>query len=344
MAGWIDDIGRQAADLLNPTVFEYFRQGAGAETALAEGPAAWATLRLRPRVLRDVSAVSTSTTVLGIPLETPILVAPTAAQHQAHPEAEVATGQGASKAGSLMCVSSSAAFSHQAINETGAPWWAQVYVVRDRSQTRDLLARLRPAGASAVVLTADTPVLGARAVREAELVQALSGDQVTYYGGTPVEPAVLRQADDLTFDDIAWVAAESGLPVLVKGVLRADDARTAVAAGAAGIVVSNHGGRQLNAAVPTARALPRIADALVGTGAEVLVDGGLRSGEHVLAALALGARAVLIGRPVLWALTVGGANGVHQLLSRLTGELRQAMALVGAQDINQLAADLIDVG
>jgi 4-hydroxymandelate oxidase len=342
MTRWTDTWEAEAAERLNPVLYAYFRQGAGAETALGEARAAWDGLRLRPRVLRDVSAVTTGRTVLGTPVSTPVLAAPSALQHRAHPGGVTATAQGVAKAGSLVCVSSSITVPYTAVRDTGAPWWAQVYVLRDRGLTRALLERAREAGARAVVLTADTPVLGARAVKEPELVAALGGERVTYYGGAEVAPQVLRQASDLTFRDIEWVASASGLPVLVKGVLRGDDARAAIDAGAAGIVVSNHGGRQLDTALPTARALPDVADALAGTDAEVYVDGGIRTGAHVLAALALGARAVLVGRPVLWALATRGADGVAALVSGLTEELRLAFALTGATGPEDVGADLLE--
>jgi 4-hydroxymandelate oxidase len=341
---WIDESERRAARRLNPTVYEYFSQGAGAELALREAEAAWDALRLRPSVLRDVADVDTATELFGVRLGTPVLAAPTALQNQADPEGEFATGRGLARAGSLLCVSSSAAIDYEQLAATGAPWWAQMYVLRDRALTKDLLQRLRPAGASAVLLTADAPLLGARRVKEPELISALPPGRVAYYGGVPVEASALKQDPALTEADIEWIAATSELPVLVKGVLRADDAVRAVRAGAAGVVVSNHGGRQLAAALPVARALPAVASAVAALdpAIPVLVDGGIRDGEHVLAALALGAKAVLLGRPVLWALASGGEQAVADLFTRITADLARAMALAGAPDLARIPPGLVE--
>lgn len=342
MTRWIDELEQQARQRLSPGIYEYYRQGAGQEISLSEAESGWDALRLRPRVLRDVATVSTRTTVLGTELATPILVAPMAMQFEADPEAEAATATGTANAGSLLCVSSTITVPYQKVRDTGAPWWAQVYVFSDRGLTRELLVRAREAGAGAIVLTADTPLLGARKVRSYEELQALR-DPGPHYGGVPVNLTApdSGNARDITFDDIARIAADAQLPVLVKGILRGDDASTAVRAGAAGIIVSNHGARQLDPVVSTADALPEVADALAGTDAELIVDGGIRRGTHVLAALALGARAVLLGRPVLWALTVGGASLVQRLIDDLTAELVLAMTLAGAPTPAELSPDLV---
>jgi 4-hydroxymandelate oxidase len=341
MARWIDEVEGRAAQRLHPTVYGYYRQGAGPQTARDEAEAAWRALRLRPRVLRDVSAVSTATTVLGGEVSTPILVAPTALQDQADPDGDLATARAVAAFGSVVCVSSSTAAPLSALAATGAAWWAQLYVLAERDRTADMVARVAAAGARALVLTVDTPVLGARAIREPHLIRALSGRHVTYYGGQPVPADALRQARDLTLADIGRLRAESGLPVVVKGVLRGEDARDAVQAGAAAVIVSNHGGRQLDAAISTAEALPDVVAALRGSGAEVYVDGGLRHGEHILAALALGARAVLIGRSVIWALASEGEGGVGRLLHDLQAELTLGMTLVGAPSTAELTPDLV---
>ncbi|EFC82786.1 alpha-hydroxy acid oxidase [Parafrankia sp. EUN1f] len=335
MSGWLDELEQQAAAVLPKDVYDYFRQGAGTHAALDEATPAWDALRLHPRVLRDVTSVTTDTTVLGTPVQTPVLVAPTAAQHVVEPGGAVATALGAAKAGSLTCVSCMTSRPYTDIRDGGAPWWAQVYVLRDRSLTQDLVGRAEAAGAAALVLTVDTPVIGDRPF------PAPRAD-APWYGGellTSYPPGGI--ATDLTFDDITWLRDVSRLPVIVKGVLRADDALAAVRAGAGAVVVSNHGGRQLDAAIPTATALPAVARALAGTGAEVYVDGGIRGGVHILAALALGARAVLLGRPVLWALATRGADGVRHLLSTLTAELRHAMTLAGARSLDDLTPDLL---
>jgi 4-hydroxymandelate oxidase len=344
----IDELRRRALDRLPPPVSEYFDQGAGEGISTAEAVDAWARIRLRPRLLRDVSSISTATRVLDHDLATPICVAPSAFHRAAHPDGEVATALGTAAVGSLMAVSSNSGSAFEQIGATGVRWWLQAYVLRDRGLTEEFLRRGCAAGASAVVLTADTPVVGrkhtaGRTIWEVspDDYQLVNVDQ----GGRP--DSALDKADDMTPDIIGWLREVTGLPVVVKGVLRADDARTAVSAGASAVQVSNHGGRQLDQAVATADALPEIVAALADSGAEVYVDGGIRQAEHVLAALALGARAVFLGRPVLWALAAGGQSGkggkdaVAGLLGELTDDLSHVMTLAGARTTAEITADLI---
>ncbi|WP_439145902.1 alpha-hydroxy acid oxidase [Streptomyces coacervatus] len=262
-------------------------------------------------------------------------------QRRADPEGEAATARGVARAGSLLAVTSNTAIPFSALPASGAPWWVQVYVARDRSLTVEVLERARAAGARAVVLTADTPVIGSHGRPGAHVADFVGPEDL--YGNVTGIPAreAAEHAADLTPDVIAWLGEQTGLPVVVKGVLRGDDAREFAAAGASGLLVSNHGGRQLDGLVPTAWALPEVAEAVAGTGTEVYVDGGLRRGTHILAALALGARAVFVGRPVLWALTVAGDGGVARLLDELTGELAEAMRLTGALSLDQVERDLL---
>ena len=327
----------RAAQALPEDVRQYYASGAGDSTAVGE--AGWGGWRLRPRVLRDVSAVDTSLDLLGTRLSTPVLVAPTALHGLAHPEGETATARGTAAAGSLLVLSTRA--SRRLEEVPAGPWWFQAYVMRDRGLTRALVQRAAAAGATAVVVTGDTPYLGIRpgAGRTAlapdplvNLAQHLAaGDD----GGRSTE-----QDPSADLDCIAEIAAAAGLPVLVKGVLRADDAVACFDAGAAGVVVSNHGGRQLDRAVPTSHALPEVAAAVAGRGA-VLVDGGIRSGTDVVTALALGADAVLLGRPVLWALAAGGADGVRDCLTAVTADLSHVMGLAGARSLPELTSDLV---
>jgi 4-hydroxymandelate oxidase len=262
---------------------------------------------------------------------TPVAVAPTGFHGLASPEGELATARGAAMAGALMVVSSRSTRRLEDIAEVtadgGGAWWFQVYVMRDRDLTARLVSRAVAAGARALVLTADTPVLGRKRRDRGE--DLITGAEFTVNTGPLADPGQAEQAADVTFADIGWLARLSGLPVLVKGVLRADDARACVTAGAAGVIVSNHGGRQLDRAMPAALALPAVA-AELGPSIPVFADGGLRTGEDVLAALGLGARAVFLGRPVLWALACGGADGVRDLLTEMTGDLAHVMALAGA--------------
>ncbi len=338
---WIDTLMHEAEQRLSGPVLTYFRQGAGLGLSAAEAESHWNALRLLPHVLRDVSAVSTRTSVLGTEVGTPVLVAPTTLQRQAHEEGEAAMVQGATAANSLVCVSSNAGVPFEVLADS-APWWVQAYVLRDRQLTVDMLERARLAGAKAVVLTADTPVVGQKHSTGPSVWETVPPEHLlANIPGQVLEETRLDKAADLTPASIDWLRTTTGLPVVVKGVLRADDARECVAAGASAIWVSNHGGRQLDGAVATARALRPVVEALADTTAEVYVDGGIRNGRHVLTALALGARAVFVGRPALWALAVGGAAGVQRLLADFTSELAHAMALTGAPDLPSLTCDLV---
>lgn len=305
-------------------VHGYYAGGAGEQLSLSEAEDAWRDVRLRPRVLRDVSALTTATTLLGTRLASPLLVGPTAAHGLAHPDGEVATARGTAAAGSLLVLSTR---SSRPLEEVPAgPWWFQSYVVADRSRTLDRVRRAAAAGATAVVLTGDVPWLGAR---HGPTRLQLTG---------PADPGDVQ--DPSAGLEVIGELAAAGLPVLVKGVLRGDDALACLDAGAAGVVVSNHGGRQLDRALPTSRALPEVAAAVAGR-APVLVDGGLRSGLDVLCALALGADAVLLGRPVLWALAAGGAEGVERCLRVLADDLAHVMGLAGAASLAEVGPDLV---
>jgi 4-hydroxymandelate oxidase len=290
-------------------------------------------------VLRDVGEVDTALTLLGTPLRTPVLVAPSALQGLAHPEGEAATAAGAAAAGSLLVLSTRSSTPIEQVPR--GPWWFQAYVMRDRDLTRALVERAAAAGATAVVLTGDTPYVGRKrrqgvptgVDRLVNLAQHLAD-------GAALDDASIEQDPSADLHCIDDLARASGLPVLVKGVLRGDDAVACLDAGAAGVVVSNHGGRQLDRAVPTAVALPEVVAAVAGR-APVLADGGLRSGLDVLCALALGADAVLLGRPVLWALAADGAHGVEQCLRAVTDDLANSMALAGARRLHEVSADLV---
>jgi 4-hydroxymandelate oxidase len=333
---------------LDPAVYDYVAGGADDELTLTENLAAWSRLRLRPRVLRDVRRVDTATTLLGTPVPTPILVAPTGYHGLLHPEGEAATAAGAAAAGSLMVVSTQANRSLEEVagRAPGAPRWFQVYVHVDHGFTEELVGRAAAAGYSALVLTADLPVLGNRRRDVRNRLQfppgMVLGNAVERYGieGADVLAHASRFDPGLEPATIAWLHRSSGLPVLVKGVLRGDDAEAFVAAGAAGIVVSNHGGRQLDTALAGADALPEVVAAVDGRVA-VLVDGGVRRGTDVVKALCMGASGVLVGRPVLWGLASGGAEGVRTVLEGLHEELLRAMALCGVVSLPELTPDLL---
>lgn len=321
----------------------YFGAAAGTGVSLPEGIADWTALRFRPRVLQDLRRIDTSTTVLGTRVETPIMVAPMAQQLAAHPDAERAMGRAAAATGSLLGVSTNTAVPFADVAATGAPWWFQVYITRDRSLTELLVGRAVAAGATALALTVDMMALLPDDVNPRNWPDGPSKERMTNLTAAEIAAAGPEGAGtdfNVTFDDIGWLRELSGVPVLVKGVLRGDDAARCMEAGAAGIVVSTHGGRRLGPSVTSARALPEIVEA-VGDGGEVFVDSGIRTAEHVAAALALGARGVFIGRPALWALSAQGEAGVKSVLADLTTDLRQVMLQLGAPTIADLTPDLI---
>jgi 4-hydroxymandelate oxidase len=360
---------RRARELLPSEVYDYYAGGSGRERTLRANAKAWRQLWLAPRVLRDVSAVDTAASLLGAAMATPVGVAPTAFHRMAHAEGELATAAGAARAGALYVLSTRSTHRIEDVGAVvaaaGGTWWYQVYVMRDRELTAAMVRRAAMAGAAALVLTADTPVVGRK--RRTEQARLAVGDQDFLVNLGPLaDLAAAEQAADVTFADIGWLAeVGGGLPVVVKGVLRPDDALACAAHGAAGVIVSNHGGRQLDGAIPTAWALPAVVAATragtaqggtvpagtvpagtvpaatVAAGTEgfgVYVDGGIRTGQDVLTALALGAQAVFVGRPVLWALACGGADGVRELLSGLTDDLAHAMALAGAASVAEVPA------
>lgn len=340
MTADVSELERQARELLRPEVYEYYAGGSGGEVTLRANAEAWTRVRFLPRVLRDVSAVRTSVRLgppLNLELRTPVAVAPTAFHRLAHPEGEAAAAAGAARAGALFVLSTR---STTRIEDVGAAvaaeagsWWFQVYVMHERELTARLVRRAAAAGARALVLTADTPVVG----RKARMPGDGLIDEPDFLANLgPLEDLAVTEFIPVSLADIGWLADISGgLPVVVKGVLRADDAAACLAAGAAAVIVSNHGGRQLDQAMPTALALPAVLAAAQGR--PVYVDGGVRTAEHVLAGLALGAQLVFAGRPVLWALACGGADGVQAWLDSLTRGLAHVMALAGAADLGELA-------
>jgi 4-hydroxymandelate oxidase len=339
------ELQRRARKLLPSNVYDYYAGGSGRERTLRANEKAWRQVWMAPRVLREVSAVDTSTRLLGTEFATPLCVAPTGYHGLACPDGELATAAGAARAGALFVLSTRSSRRIEDVAEVvaaaGGTWWFQVYLMRDRELTAGLARRAAVAGAAALVLTADTPVVGRKRRGPADGV--VSDEDFLVNLGPLEDMASATQAAGVTFADISWLseAADGGrgrLPVVVKGVLRGDDASACRAHGAAAVIVSNHGGRQLDGALPSALALPDVADQQQpGSDLEVYADGGIRTGEDALAALALGARAVFLGRPVLWALTCGGADGVRSLLTGLTDDLAHGMALAGAASIAQTA-------
>lgn len=323
MNGWLDEIADQARRAMPRAMTTYVEAGAREEVTLREAGTAWRAHRFRPRVLRDVSTTSVATTLLGQPVATPIAVAPTSMQRAAHPEGERGMAAGAGRAGALHVVSSNTGTALRDLGVSG-PWWLQLYIPAERTQVEGLLHDAREAGASAIVLTVDTPVPGTKyAVTDADWSDV---DLSWHRARLPATDQPWSQ--QLTAETLAWLVAAAQLPVVVKGVLRGDDALRCLDAGAAAIYVSNHGGRQLDRSIPTAVALPEVVEA-VGSRAQVYVDGGIRSGLDALTALALGAHGVFVGRPALWGLATDGSDGVFEVLEALTEELVEGMRLAG---------------
>ena len=322
------DYERLAEEALEPGAFGYFAGGAGDEITLRDNVAAYARWQLRPRVLVDVDTCTTATTVLGHELSMPLIVAPVAFQKMAHPDGELGTARAAAAVGTVMSLSTMATTTPEEVAQAGGQRWFQLYVFRDDGVTRELVARARDAGFAALLLTVDTPILGRRE-RDFRTGFVVSHPVASLGRGslTPQETFSLISAS-ITWRDVERLAADSGLPVIVKGVLTHEDALLACEHGAAAIVVSNHGGRQLDGVPATLDALPEVVDAVAGR-VEVLVDGGIRRGTDVVKALALGARAALAGRAVLWGLTVGGEAGARRVLELLREEIRLALALLG---------------
>ena len=334
----------RARQLLPDYATAYFGATAGSGVSDAESTADWSAVRFRPYTLRDVSTLDTATTVLGTPVRTPVLIAPMAQQLAAHDEGEAAMARSAAATGTLLGVSTHAAVPFSAVAAGGAPWWFQVYVTRDRHLTELLVKRAVANGAAALILTVDMVALLPAAVNPRSWADVpgrarmtnLTPAELAAAGseGTAIDPTV-------TFEIIRWLHQLSSLPVVVKGILRADDALRCVEAGAAGIVVSSHGGRRLGPSITPARALPEIA-AAVSDSVELYADSGLRTGEHIAAALALGARAVFLGRPLLWALAAAGSEGVKAVLDELTVELELVMTQLGVARVSELTSDVLE--
>ena len=343
----VADFERVAAEKLEAGVLGYFAGGAGDELTLRENVEAWGRWRLRPRMLVDVSAVSTEAQVLGGPVSMPVLVAPVAYQRLVDPEGEVGMARAAAAAGTVMTLSTLATArpSELAAAAPAGRRWFQLYCFRDEAVTRALMEEAIGSGFEAIVVTVDAPRGGNRErdLRTGfRIPEGLGVPSVTAALGSEravtIEETFALMTSSFGWADLERLAAECELPVLVKGLLSAEDAELAVRHGAAGIVVSNHGGRQLDRVLATAEALPEMVDAVAGRAA-VLVDGGIRRGVDVAIALALGADAVLVGRPALWGLAAAGAEGARQVLELLRAELELTLALCGCQSPAQLGRE-----
>jgi isopentenyl diphosphate isomerase/L-lactate dehydrogenase-like FMN-dependent dehydrogenase len=328
----LDDYEAAAAASLPPEAFGFYAGGADDEISLRDNRAAFARRRLRPRVLVDVSGTTTGTTVLGDRLELPVLVAPVAFQRLAHPDGELAVARAARAAGTVMCLSTNATAAPAEVAPIAGRCWFQSYVFRDAGRTR------------ALVLTVDSPRRGHRERDLRQPPRMPEGMTLHAHGGarTPVEAHESVSAS-LTWADVESLAAESRLPIVLKGILTAEDAAIACRHDVAAVIVSNHGGRQLDGVRATLDALPEVAEA-VGGRIEILLDGGVRRGTDVLKAIALGARAVLIGRPLVWGLAVDGEHGAAHVLELLREELLLSLMLLGCTSPDGVSADHIDAG
>lgn len=352
-----EDFEMLAREKLPRDVFDYYAGGAWDLQTLHDNRAAYSRRRIHYHVLRDVSHRSTACELFGLDLTMPILAAPTAFHRLADPEGEIATAKGVGQAGSLMTLSSLSTCQLEDVAAAASgPLWFQLYCNKDREFTRELVQRALKAGYRALVVTADTACWG---IREADIRNGFhlppgiepvnliasdsEGSAASHRGAGLAEIMSWMLNPSVTWKDIEWLAEMSSVPVLVKGVCRPDDAREAVRHGAAGVIVSNHGGRQLDGAPATLDVLASIAEE-IGAEVPVLVDGGIRRGTDVLKALALGARAVQVGRPILWGLSAGGAGGVTQVLRMLARELDLAMALSGCAHLGEIARDLVQPG
>ena len=347
------DLETLARARLPQMAWDYYASGADDESCVRRNCEAFEQLALHYRVLVDVAHRTLDTTVLGQRASLPVLVAPTAFHKLAHEEGELASVRAAGDAGTIFILSTlSTTRVEDVVAAAAGPVWFQLYVYRDRKATEALVRRVEAAGCKALVLTVDAPLLGRRerdvrnrfALPPGLAVENMHGYEevarpamdsgLAEYFANLIDPS-------LTWDAITWLRSLTKLPVLVKGIVRADDAARAVAAGASGIVVSNHGGRQLDASPATIEVLARISDAVAGR-TEILLDGGVRRGSDVIKALALGAKAVLVGRPVLWGLAAAGRAGVAAALGVLRREIDLAMALCGCPDVASITRDLVD--
>lgn len=341
-----------AARALLPEMMYWYVAGAACDrTTLQGNREAYNRWRFLPRVLRGNARVSLGTTALGEPISLPVLLAPVGMHRTVHDEGELATARAAREAGTIFTLSTVATYAIEEVAPLAGPWWFQLYIYRDREITRDLVRRAEAAGAKALVVTVDTPVLGRREMDERnrfvlpegitianlartlfERMEAVEGSGLSAYTSN-FDPA-------LSWADLDWLASISSLPIVPKGILAAEDAKLALEHGARAIIVSNHGGRQLDSAVATLDALPAIVEAVDGR-AEVYLDGGIRRGTDVVKALTLGARAVLIGRPYIWGLAHGGQAGVGRVLELLRAELATALALCGCADLSEIRRELV---
>jgi 4-hydroxymandelate oxidase len=350
----ISDFEKLAKKKLPKMAYEYYASGACDEITLRRNCEAYNEICLKYRVLVDVSKRDTSVTILGEKISFPVMIAPTAFQRMANKDGELATARAASAENTIMVLSTLSNTSVEDVAKAAAkPLWFQLYIYKDRKATKDLIQRVEQSGFTALVLTVDAPLIGIRECderNEFRLPRRLSVQnmnisgfgKVTSFSGQSGLAAYFSSMLDqsLTWKDIEWLRNVTKLPLILKGIACKEDAMQAVESGADGIVVSNHGGRQLDTCRATIEVLPEVSEAVSGK-IMVLVDGGVRRGTDIIKAIALGAEAVLVGRPVLWGLAYGGENGVRRVLQILKKEFDLAMALCGCTKVNEISKGLI---
>lgn len=349
----IDDIERLAHAKLPPKVKTFYQDGADQQQTVSENLLAFKRLRLLPRVLRDVTAIDTEVMLLGQRVSMPVGISPTALQKLAHPDGETATARAAANAGAVMVLSalSTTSMEDVASSAPGGLRWLQIEVMKDRSVTVDFVSRAEKLGYGAIVLTVDLPVFGLRVSSVKNCMTYPEHLCLANFEGTNYDHMKdlkesclegLRQSFDrsLTWDVLTWIRSITKLPVVVKGILTAEDACEAVNHGASAILVSNHGGRQLDGVPATIEVLATIVHAVRGR-CEVYMDGGVRRGTDVVKALAMGARAVFVGRPVIWGLAYSGENGVKKVLNIFRTELERALALMGCASLSDIKPGMV---
>jgi len=342
----VEEMEPLAAKRMHPTAYDYVRGWAGTGWTTSQNILAFRRWVFRPRVLVDVTEVSTATTVLGTPVSMPILFAPTSVHQLAHPHGELATARAAKALDTLQVLSTGSSVRLEEVAEVGHKRWFQLYWYTDRELTRSLIERAAAAGYGAIVLTVDASY---PYWRENEARTVVVKPEGMVAANLPADLSSLAYEPSVTWKSLDWLRSVSALPLVLKGIVRADDALLAAEHGVDGIIVSNHGGREVDGGIPTLDALPAIADAVAATSArpatgrpmEVYVDGGVRRGTDVLKALALGARAVLLGRPVQWGLAAGGEAGIVRMLELISGEFHSALGLVGATRVDEVTRAMV---
>ncbi len=339
----LHDYEAAAQTCIERAAWDYYQGGSDDEVSLRANRTAFERIRLRPRMLVDVSSIDLSTTVLGTPVSMPVLVAPTAYHRLAHDEGECETARGVGAAGTLMAVSTFATRSLEDIASCASgPLWLQLYTYGSLRRAEALIKRAEEAGYKAVAVTVDTPRLARREKDIRNQFRLPPGMGIANFTAAEQSQHYIPEPLPLTWKDIDFLRSITSLPILLKGILTAEDALLAVERGIEGIIVSNHGGRQLDGALAAIEALPEVAEA-VGGRCEVYMDGGIRRGTDIHKALALGARAVLVGRPILWGLAVSGAQGVYNVLEILRRELELAMVLSGRPTLASIDRSLVKV-